>query len=78
MQTPLVRFVVVPKCCGLVVQFVSLTDLLASISTILATHYDISDVLAACRTVNVAPAVATSYLHHGATVSAYTSSKPNS
>jgi len=44
----------IPKCCGLVVQVVLLTN----ISAILSKQDDSLDVLAACCTINVASAVA--------------------
>jgi len=49
-------------CCGFVAQFVIITGLLTNISTILATHDDNFDVLAACCTINVASAVAILHL----------------
>jgi len=56
-------------CCELVVRFFLLIDLLTNISTILTTHRDIFDVLAAC-TINVASAAAMLHLQTAATVQA--------
>jgi len=55
-------------CCRLVVQFVFLTGLLTNTSTILATHDENFDVLAACCTINVASATAMLYLDIAAIV----------